>query len=145
MKTVTQRSIGIITFAVFPRSIKYLLIKQHQGHWGFPKGHTEKGEKYIETAIRELWEETGIKKIEFLEKKILYKEKYLINYPNEKINKLVYFYVAKSLETNVKIDKKELINFKWCPYEKALEKITYTNNKNILKKANKYITAKLKK
>ena len=34
-----------------------------QGHWDFPKGHVDKGETEIETAIRELEEETGIKKI----------------------------------------------------------------------------------
>ena len=57
-----HHSIGIILFFRSPRKIKYLLLKQHQGHWGFPKGHIEKGEKYIETAVRELKEETGIKK-----------------------------------------------------------------------------------
>ena len=37
---------------------KVLLIKQTKGHWGFPKGHVEKDETEIETAIREVKEET---------------------------------------------------------------------------------------
>ena len=39
---------------------KVLLIKQTKGHWGFPKGHVEKDETEIETAIREVKEETGL-------------------------------------------------------------------------------------
>ena len=38
-----------------------------QGHWDFPKGHVDKGETEIETATRELEEETGIKKIILLD------------------------------------------------------------------------------
>ena len=36
-----------------------------QGHWDFPKGHVDKGETEVETAIRELEEETGVKNIIF--------------------------------------------------------------------------------
>ena len=39
---------------------KVLLIKQHQGFWGFPKGHVEDGETEEETAAREVKEETNI-------------------------------------------------------------------------------------
>ena len=38
-----------------------------QGHWDFPKGHVDKGETEIETATRELEEETGIKNIILLD------------------------------------------------------------------------------
>ena len=39
---------------------KVLLIQQTKGHWGFPKGHMEAGETEIETAIREVKEETNL-------------------------------------------------------------------------------------
>ena len=39
---------------------KVLLVQQHQGFWGFPKGHVENGETEIQTAIREVKEETNI-------------------------------------------------------------------------------------
>ena len=40
---------------------KYLLVlgRKH-GKWSFPKGHIEDGESWLETAQRELHEETGI-------------------------------------------------------------------------------------
>ena len=37
---------------IITKDNKVLLIKQTKGHWGFPKGHVEKNETEIETAIR---------------------------------------------------------------------------------------------
>ena len=39
-----------------------LLLLKHKfgGHWSFPKGHVEPGETEIETALREVREETGL-------------------------------------------------------------------------------------
>ena len=39
---------------------KILLIFQQNGFWGFPKGHVEEGETEPETAVREVFEETGL-------------------------------------------------------------------------------------
>ena len=39
---------------------KVLLIKQTNGIWGFPKGHVEKNETELQTAEREVKEETGL-------------------------------------------------------------------------------------
>ena len=38
--------------------------KKKQGHWDFPKGHVEDGETELQTALRELAEETGITDVE---------------------------------------------------------------------------------
>ena len=57
-----EKSCGIVLFS----SDEFLLI-QHptksngdEGHWDFPKGHVEGSETELETAKRELIEETGI-------------------------------------------------------------------------------------
>lgn len=39
---------------------KILLIRNRHGHWGLPKGHWEPGELLVETAVREVLEETGL-------------------------------------------------------------------------------------
>ena len=39
---------------------KVLLIKQTNGIWGFPKGHVEENETELQTAEREVKEETGL-------------------------------------------------------------------------------------
>ena len=46
--------------AVIIKNNKVLVLQQVAGHWGFPKGHVEKGETEVETAIREIKEETNL-------------------------------------------------------------------------------------
>lgn len=139
MKAKVHNSVGIILFCRFPRSVKYLLIKQHQGHWGFPKGHIEKGEKKIDTAKRELKEETGIRYVSLLGNKILLKDEYSFFNGNGKIIKKIGYYIGETKEKKVKVDGKEILNFRWCTYSKALDKITFNQTKNVLKKAKKFI------
>lgn len=40
--------------------------------WQFPKGTVEKGEKYFNTAVRGIEEETGLKDLQFIEKLPMY-------------------------------------------------------------------------
>lgn len=139
MITKNNHSVGIILFHRFPRKVMYLLLKQHQGHWGFPKGHIEKGERLIDTAVRELREETGIKKIVFVKKKILLRDKYSFKNGKSKINKNVDYYVAESLIDKVRIDGREILNYKWLSAEKSFERLTFSKSRKILKRANKII------
>lgn len=134
-----NHSVGIILFRLFPRSVKYLLIKQHQGHWGFPKGHIEKGEKHIDTAIRELYEETGIRKIDFLSKRVLLTDDYYFDKETVRIHKIVDYFIAETETLKVRIDGKEILNYRWCTLDKALEKLTFSESRKILKQAVKII------
>ena len=57
-----EKSCGIVLFY----SDEFLIIQHStesnelKGHWDFPKGHVEENETELETASRELKEETGI-------------------------------------------------------------------------------------
>ncbi len=46
---------------VFDPAGRVLLIRDRNGFWVFPKGHLDPGETPEQAAIREVWEETGIK------------------------------------------------------------------------------------
>jgi 8-oxo-dGTP pyrophosphatase MutT (NUDIX family) len=64
MKGTEAKSYGIIPVFKNEGSFHILLVKNSKGgHWGFPKGTPEKNEESIDTARRELFEETGIKDI----------------------------------------------------------------------------------
>jgi len=124
--------------------IYYLLLhypsntKSPKEYWDLPKGHIEKGEKLEDTVKREVEEETGLKDIEFIEG---FKEtiKYFFKWENKNILKFVTFYLAETKTRDVKISE-EHIDYEWLPYEKALGKLTFKNAKEILKKANNFLS-----
>lgn len=46
---------------LFTSSYKLLIVKNKKGQWGVPQGHKEKDENHHDCALRELYEETGVK------------------------------------------------------------------------------------
>ena len=104
-----------------------------QGHWDFPKGHVDKGETEIETATRELEEETGIKNIILLDnfrKTINYK----IQKRDRKISKEVVFFIATTAETEINLSD-EHVDYGWFDFTSALKQLTYDNARSVLSEA----------
>lgn len=132
-----EKSAGAIVYRKKKEPI-YLLLHYEMGHWDFPKGKIESGEKGLETVKREIQEETGIKDVEILKD---FKEKiqYYYKLKDEIISKEVVFYLAKTDAEKVNLSF-EHIGFIWLPYEKAIGKLTFKNAKEILKKANDFLT-----
>ena len=116
---------------------KFLLLNYPSKHWDFVKGKMEKDETPHETALRETKEETGISDVEFLEG---FEEEieYYFYADNQEIHKKVIFFLASTKTTNVKLSHEHL-NFIWLDFQHALEKITYQNAKNLLKKSRNFL------
>lgn len=125
-----ENSCGAIVFN--ENTEKILLVKMHNGNWGFPKGHIENNETKEETAIREVHEETNvnIKIIPDFEREIKY-------IPNEKTIKKVTIFAGITQDEDVKIDTFEIEDFQWCTYEEALKLVTYKLQKDVLENARK--------
>ena len=142
-----EKSAGAVIFRQQNKKIFFLLLHYPSGsrtpgkdYWDFPKGHIEKKEKPEEAAKRETEEETGIKDIELIKG---FKEwiKYFFKQDGKNIFKIVTFFLAETKTKEVKISR-EHIGYKWLPYEQALEQITFKNAKEILKKANDFLSRK---
>jgi len=56
-----MKKCGIIYTTFYPEDRYLLVFGKKSEKWGFPKGHMEEGESEEQTAIRELFEETGIR------------------------------------------------------------------------------------
>ena len=134
-----EKSCGVVLFS----KQKVLLLQyatgqkegewDFQGHWDFPKGHVDKGETEIETATRELEEETGIKNIILLDnfrKTINYK----IQKRDRKISKEVVFFIATTAETEINLSD-EHVDYGWFDFTSALKQLTYDNARSVLSEA----------
>ena len=127
-----EKSCGAVVYN--PKKHSFLIIKMLNGNWGFPKGHTEDQETDIQTAIREVTEETGIN-IEILDgfKKSI---KYI---PFPEVLKKVIFFIGITEEEKVTIDRDEIEDYMWCSYEEALKMITYKLQRDVMESSLQFI------
>lgn len=56
-----RKSCGVIPFRWNEGKKEYLILLQTNNCWSFPKGHADAGETETQTALRELFEETGLR------------------------------------------------------------------------------------
>ena len=129
-------SAGIILFNE-NEGRKFLLLNYPSKHWDFVKGKMEEGETFHETALRETNEETGIKDVEFLDG---FKEEieYYFRADNQDIHKRVIFFLGKTETTNI-ILSHEHLDFIWLDFDNALNKITYENARNLLRRSEEFL------
>jgi len=134
-----QKSAGIVLFRNDSDKNEFLLLNYPQGHWDFVKGKIEQNETSHETALRETKEETGITNIEFVDG---FEEsvEYDFRFKKENIHKKVIFFLAKTNEKNIKLSH-EHNDYLWLEYNNALKKTTFENAKNVLTKANKFLSS----
>ncbi len=135
-----EKSAGCILFQIDQGIIKFLLLRYGLGHWGFPKGNIEVGEKEKEAGIREVQEETGISKIVLIDN---FKEKvhYIYKRHGKTIHKEVVYFLAESIEKEVTISF-EHSEYKWACFEDSLKQLSFENAKTILNKAHQEISTK---
>ena len=134
-----EKSAGIVLFRSISDKNEFLLLNYPQGHWDFIKGKIEQTETPHETALRETKEETGISNIEFIdgfEESI----EYDFRFKNKDIHKKVIFFLAKTSEKKIKLSH-EHNDYLWLGYNDALKKTTFKNAKNVLLKANKFLSS----
>jgi bis(5'-nucleosidyl)-tetraphosphatase len=61
---VAKRSAGVVVVRRFDGAPRCLLLRCY-GYWDFPKGEVEPGEEPLQTARREVTEETGLEDLDF--------------------------------------------------------------------------------
>ncbi len=130
-----EKSCGALVFRRFHGNTELLLIKHaNGGHWSFPKGHVESGETEIETALREIKEETGIDVIidpSFRE---------VISYsPKKDTQKDVIYFIARAQNYDYTPQEEEISQIKWVEINRAHTILTYDNDKQLVNKAKQVI------
>ena len=128
-------SCGAVIFRKAQGRVVFLLLKHTNGnHWSLAKGHTDPGETEIQTALREIDEETGLK----VKLKPGYRE--VIRYsPTVGVEKTVVFYLAKARGKRLKLQKSEILNGVWLELDDALKLITHRDTAEVLRRALKHL------
>jgi len=101
--------------------------------WMLPKGTVEKGETHEETALREVFEEAGVKAkiIKYIDV-----SRYTFQANMESINKEVHWYLMVADSFDSKPQKEEFFTDSgYYKYHEAYHLLKFQNERNILKKA----------
>ncbi len=116
-----------------------LLASNKRGVWCLPKGLIEQDEDEVTAAMREVREETGVSRVKLRGKVGLIR--YQFGFRAKTFDKTVHFYLFETDQADAKVGT-EHDSMEWMPYEKALETISYPNEKEMVNKAWSMIQAK---
>lgn len=111
---------------------KVLVVDQKGTSWSLPKGHIEEGETLIETAKREIYEESGIKELELIETLSNYQRHQI---PDDGIGedktvlKTIYMFLFKTNQVNLKPVDEENLKAKWLDKSKVAKQLTHPKDK----------------
>lgn len=131
-----EKSCGAIVLRKKGDRDEVLLIQQNAGHWGFPKGHVEPGESEIETACREVLEETGVKI------KILDEFRQTISYsPARGVMKDVVYFLGTAVAGEAKPQLSELRSLRWVPLEDVRDMITFPGDRALFESAVEHLSS----
>ena len=139
MQKVEAKSYGVIPIFKNKDGFYILLVKNSKGgHWGLPKGTPEKDEKPIDTAKRELFEETGVKDID-IKTDPTFQEEY--DFEQNKIiyTKTITYYlgfVNKMTESN---ELDEIDELKWVKIDEAKNTLTHQSAIDVVNKLTEYL------
>lgn len=129
---------GVVTY-INNEQIYVALLKDTDNNWVLPKGHFKEGESFVETAMREVYEETNIKlKIQNLVDKIG-EFNYFSDLENSDKNIKVYLFKINEPQKIIPLEKENFVEGKWLSLEEAINKVTYSEQKEVLQKVSKYI------
>jgi bis(5'-nucleosidyl)-tetraphosphatase len=133
-----EKSCGAVVFHQNGNQTEYLLLRHRNGnHWGFPKGHVERDETEVETALREIYEEAGLRV------RLLDGFRQTVEYaPYENSWKQVVYFIAEAQKARVACQWEEVKECRWVGYEAALNLLSHENSKGILQAARRFLDGK---
>ena len=95
----------------------------------------EAGESEIQTALREVKEETGldIRLLDGFRERVEYS-------PKPDVQKQVIYFLGCYQEGKVRRQKEEIREIRWMPIDKADRMVTYSNDRDLIVRARDFLT-----
>ena len=123
---------GVVIF----RGKILLLYKNYKNKyegWVLPKGTVEAGEEYKDTAMREVYEETGV---EATLMKYIGKSQYSFTVPEDVVEKTVHWYLMMADSYYSKPQREEyFVDSGYYKYHEAYHLLKFPNEKQMLERA----------
>ena len=140
-------SAGGIVFTRSSRGIFFAMLKDSYGKWTFPKGHVKRGEKYEEAARREVGEELGVEKLNFIMPlghiDIWFRDRFV--FKGKLIHKYIHYYLFE-VKDHVRLERPKPVTggeriqaVAWVDARDAVKRSNYKDMRPILDKAFKYL------
>lgn len=133
---IYEKSCGAVVFTKINSEIKYLLVSNKEGIYGFPKGHVEGNETEAETALREVYEETNLK-IDLINE-FRTADEHLIPQKENTIKQIIYF-LGFFEKQDIIYRQEELSGACLVSYTEAMGLFQFESSKRILSEANNYL------
>ena len=132
-----EYSCGAVVFTRESGQILFVVVQEQSGTYSFPKGHMEKGETEMETARREVFEETGLNP-DFLPGFREEDEYDLAEKPGTR--KRVTYFLAECRDQPLVPRPGEIRNIQLLPYDQALLCFEHEGTRSVLARAQAFLT-----
>ena len=129
---------GAVVYKIENGKALFLLVfSKRNSNWGFPKGHIEKDETEIAAAKREIFEETGISELKFVEG---FRIEDVYQIKDNSVEKHSVYFLARALKEPGRYDEKEISSVSWLGKASAKSKLSFEKQNYILDAADKAIS-----
>ncbi len=127
MSKKTQSAGGI----VINKEGLVLVVSQQGLSWSLPKGHIEQGESKLEAAKREIYEESGIKQLEYIEDLGSYSRYKIAKDGGDNLSeqKTIFLFFFKTNETELKPVDQDNPEARWVKKEEVANLLTHPKDK----------------
>lgn len=124
-------SCGAVVYTMRNGEPEFVIVRSLHGIFGFPKGHMESGETQQETALREIYEETGLQPV--IVNGFQATDEYRI--PDSGITKQVVYFLTQYTDQKIQVRKEELMEVSLMDYDTAINVLQYESSQRILREA----------
>ncbi|MBO5299892.1 MAG: NUDIX domain-containing protein [Clostridia bacterium] len=129
-----EKSCGAVVFTYVDGEPKFVIIRSPEGFYGFPKGHVEDGETEEQTALREIFEETGLR-VRLIDGFRTEDSHPLIREGRPDVIKTIVYFLAEFDGQALRAQESEVSEISLMSYEKAMSSFQFESSKRILSEA----------
>lgn len=133
-KAVKEYTAGGMVYRFRRGQLQILMIQDRVGRWTIPKGHVEPGESLPQTAIREVREETGLRRVKIRDK--LDRIHFFYRKEGKLILMTTYVFLMEAVGRSDRLipeNSEGIADVKWFSKDDALRLIEYKDTERLFR------------